>query len=214
MLFRLLRQFLRPYALLLWIVVVFQFVQAMASLYLPSLNADIIDKGVATGDTNYILSTGMLMIFVTLVQIAATITAVYFGARSAMSLGRDVRKAVFDRVAEYSEREVAQFGAPSLLTRTTNDVQQVQMLVLMGATMLVSAPILAVGGIVIAADDQHRNLRFQLTYLSKKPVKYGNCLRRRHGFVIDIPCDQDAVRPLFIDQFVNFVQYPLLIFQQ
>lgn len=150
MLFRLLRQFLRPYALLLWIVVVFQFVQAMASLYLPSLNADIIDKGVATGDTNYILSTGMLMIFVTLVQIAATITAVYFGARSAMSLGRDVRKAVFDRVAEYSEREVAQFGAPSLLTRTTNDVQQVQMLVLMGATMLVSAPILAVGGIVMA----------------------------------------------------------------
>lgn len=150
MLLRLITQYLRPHVWLVVGVVVFQFVQSIASLYLPALNADIIDNGVATGDIGHILSVGGLMLGITIVQIAAAITAVYFGARAAMSFGRDVRGAIFRRVGEFSEREVARFGAPSLITRTTNDVQQVQMLVLMTCTLLVSAPILAIGGVIMA----------------------------------------------------------------
>ncbi|MDQ1576295.1 MAG: ATP-binding cassette, subfamily multidrug efflux pump, partial [Microbacteriaceae bacterium] len=134
MLIRILRQFLRPHVGLLVAVVFFQLLQSIASLYLPTLNADIIDNGVSKGDTGYILSTGILMLVITLAQIACAITAVYFGARVAMGLGRDLRSAVFRRVGEFSEREVTRFGAPSLITRTTNDVQQVQMLVLMTCT--------------------------------------------------------------------------------
>ncbi|HEY8840547.1 MAG TPA: ABC transporter ATP-binding protein, partial [Candidatus Dormibacteraeota bacterium] len=125
-------------------------VSTMANLYLPSLNADIIDKGVAKGDTGFILSTGGWMLVVTLAQIACSVAAVYFGARAAMSFGRDVRSAIFHRVGSFSAREVAQFGAPSLITRNTNDVQQVQMLVLMTCTMMIAAPIMCVGGIVMA----------------------------------------------------------------
>jgi len=150
MLLTLILRFLRPHWPLIVGVIVFQLAQSIASLYLPSLNADIIDKGIATGDTGYILQVGALMLAITLVQIAAAITAVYFGAKAAMALGRDVREAIFHRVGEFSEREVAKFGAPSLITRTTNDVQQVQMLVLMTFTLLVSAPILAIGGIAMA----------------------------------------------------------------
>ncbi len=150
MLLKLLSRHLRPYVALLIGVVVFQLAQSIASLYLPSLNADIIDQGVVTGDTGFILSTGALMLGITLVQIACAIAAVYFGARAAMAFGRDLRAAVFRRVAEFSEQEVSSFGAPSLITRTTNDVQQVQMLVLMSCTILVSAPILAIGGIILA----------------------------------------------------------------
>jgi len=150
MLIKLLREYLRPYTSLLLILVGLQLVATMASLYLPSLNADIIDKGVATGDTGYIVSIGAWMLAVTLVQIACSIAAVYFGARSAMGFGRDVRAAVFHRVGTFSAREVNQFGAPSLITRNTNDVQQVQMLVLMTCTMLVGAPIMLVGGVIMA----------------------------------------------------------------
>jgi ATP-binding cassette subfamily B protein len=150
MLIRLLRLYLRPHARLLVGVVLFQLLQSIASLYLPTLNAEIIDKGVATGDTGYILGTGAIMLGITVLQVACAITAVYFGARVAMGLGRDLRAAVFHRVGGFSEREVTTFGAASLITRSTNDVQQVQMLVLMTCTMLVSAPILAVGGIVLA----------------------------------------------------------------
>jgi ATP-binding cassette subfamily B multidrug efflux pump len=150
MLIKLLRTYLRPYTKALLAVVALQLVATMASLYLPSLNADIIDKGVAKGDTGYIVSTGGWMLLVTLVQIACSVAAVYFGARAAMAFGRDVRSAIFHRVGTFSGREVAQFGAPSLITRNTNDVQQVQMLVLMSATLLVSAPIMAVGGIIMA----------------------------------------------------------------
>ncbi|PJJ61574.1 ABC transporter ATP-binding protein [Compostimonas suwonensis] len=145
-----LSRFLRPHWPLLVAVVAFQLVQSMASLYLPTLNADIIDNGVATGDTGYIMGVGGLMLLITLVQVAAAIAAVYFGAKAAMRVGRDIRSSVFHHVNEFSEREVSQFGAPSLITRTTNDVQQVQILVLMTCTMLVSAPILAVGGVVMA----------------------------------------------------------------
>jgi ATP-binding cassette subfamily B multidrug efflux pump len=150
MLLRLTGRYLRPHWKLLAAVVVLQLAQSLASLYLPTLNADIIDKGVAVGDTGYIISTGAMMLGVTLVQVACAIAAVYFGARAAMALGRDLRLAIFHRVGEFSEREVSKFGAPSLITRTTNDVQQVQMLVLMTCTLLVSAPILAIGGIILA----------------------------------------------------------------
>ncbi|WP_182908039.1 ABC transporter ATP-binding protein [Microbispora sp. H13382] len=150
MLSRLLRTYLRPYSPALTAVVLFQLVGTIASLYLPSLNADIIDQGVATGDTGYILATGGWMLTVSFVQIACSIAAVYYGARVAAGFGRDVRSAVFHRVSGFSAREVAQFGAPSLITRNTNDVQQVQMLVVMTCTMLVAAPIMGVGGIIMA----------------------------------------------------------------
>ncbi len=150
MLGRLLVRFLRPYWPLLLGVVVFQLGQSIASLYLPTLNADIINNGVAKGDTGYILRTGGLMLVITFGQVVFSIVAVYFGARTAMAFGRDVRGAVFHQVGQFSEREVSKFGAPSLITRTTNDVQQVQMLVLMICTLLVSAPILAIGGVIFA----------------------------------------------------------------
>jgi ATP-binding cassette subfamily B multidrug efflux pump len=150
MLITLLRTYLRPYATPLVAVVALQLVSTMASLYLPSLNADIIDKGVSKGDTGYIVSTGGWMLLVTLVQIACSIAAVYFGARAAMAFGRDVRSAIFHRVGTFSGREVAQFGAPSLITRSTNDVQQVQMLVLLTCTLMIGAPIMCVGGIIMA----------------------------------------------------------------
>ncbi|TDC49427.1 ABC transporter ATP-binding protein [Jiangella ureilytica] len=150
MLITLLRTHLRPYRRWLGAVVVLQFVGTLASLYLPSLNADIIDNGIARGDTGYIMSTGGWMLAATVVQITCTVGAVYFGARTAMAFGRDVRAAVFHRVGEFSAREVGRFGAPSLITRNTNDVQQVQMLVLMSCTLLVMAPIMAVGGVIMA----------------------------------------------------------------
>ncbi|GAA1741493.1 ABC transporter ATP-binding protein [Microcella frigidaquae] len=150
MLASLLGRYLRPYVGLIVGVIVFQLAQSIASLFLPALNADIIDNGIARGDTGYILMVGAGMLAITLVQIACAIAAVYVGARVAMAFGRDLRQAVFDHVGTFSEREVTRFGAPSLITRTTNDVQQVQMLVLMTSTMLVSAPILAIGGVVMA----------------------------------------------------------------
>ncbi|MEV6812918.1 ABC transporter ATP-binding protein [Micromonospora sp. NPDC051296] len=150
MLIRLLRSGLRPYHRPLAAVVLLQFVGTMASLYLPSLNADIIDLGVARGDTDYIVRTGGWMLAVSVVQIVCSIVAVYLGARIAMGFGRDVRATVFGHVNRFSAREVARFGAPSLITRNTNDVQQVQMLVLMSCTMLVAAPIMSVGGVVMA----------------------------------------------------------------
>ncbi|MEV7734866.1 ABC transporter ATP-binding protein [Streptomyces sp. NPDC088921] len=150
MLIRLLRTYLRPYKKPIAILVLLQFLQTCATLYLPTLNAGIIDNGVVTGDTGYILSFGALMIGISLVQVVCNIGAVFYGARTASALGRDLRAAVFDRVQSFSAREVGQFGAPTLITRTTNDVQQVQMLALMTFTLLVSAPIMCVGGIVLA----------------------------------------------------------------
>jgi ATP-binding cassette subfamily B protein len=149
-LLRLIGRFLKPHWRLVVGVIVFQLIQSIASLYLPTLNADIIDNGVTKGDTGYIMQVGMVMLGITLLQIAASITAVYFGAKAAMGVGRDLREAIFLRVGEFSEREVSKFGAPSLITRTTNDVQQIQLLTLMTSTLLVSAPILAVGGVIMA----------------------------------------------------------------
>ncbi|WP_189146862.1 ABC transporter ATP-binding protein [Streptomyces lacrimifluminis] len=150
MLIQLLRTYLRPYRKPIALLVLLQLLQTCATLYLPTLNADIIDKGVVKGDTGYILAFGAVMIGISLVQVFCNIGAVYYGARTASAFGRDVRAAVFDRVQSFSAREVGQFGAPSLITRTTNDVQQVQMLALMTFTLMVSAPIMCVGGIVLA----------------------------------------------------------------
>ncbi|HRN29691.1 MAG TPA: ABC transporter ATP-binding protein, partial [Terrimesophilobacter sp.] len=150
MLLKILRRYLAPYWPMLIAVAVFQLAQSLANLYLPSLNADIVDNGIAKGDINHILIVGAIMLGVTLIQIACAITAVYFGARVAMSLGRDLRNGIFRTVSDFSEREVTQFGAPSLITRSTNDVQQVQMVVLMTATLFISAPMLAIGGIIMA----------------------------------------------------------------
>ena len=132
------------------VLVLLQLIQTIATLYLPTLNADIIDQGVIKGDTTYILQTGGIMLGVTVAQVVCAIGAVYFGARTAMALGRDIRASIFDRVQSFSAREVGKFGAPSLITRSTNDVQQVQMLVLMTFTLMVSAPIMCIGGIILA----------------------------------------------------------------
>jgi ATP-binding cassette subfamily B multidrug efflux pump len=150
MLGKILFRYLRPYRRQLVAVLVFQFAAALASLYLPTLNGNIIDEGVAQGDTGYIWTTGLLMLAISLGQITASVIATYFAARAAMQAGRDIRNDVFERVSAFSEREVSQFGAGSLITRNTNDVTQVQMLAMMGATMLVSAPLLAIGGIIMA----------------------------------------------------------------
>ncbi|MFC1416452.1 ABC transporter ATP-binding protein [Streptacidiphilus cavernicola] len=150
MLIRLLRAHLRPYTKPIGLLVLLQLIQTIATLYLPTLNADIIDDGVIKGDTGYILQTGGIMLGVTLAQVVCAIGAVYYGARTAMALGRDIRASVFNRVQTFSSREVGHFGAPSLITRSTNDVQQVQMLVLMTFTLMVAAPIMCVGGIIMA----------------------------------------------------------------
>ncbi len=156
MLIRLLRTHLRPYRRDLQLVVLLQLVQTLATLYLPTLNADIIDKGVITGDTRYILTTGGFMLLVALVQIICAIGAVFFGARTAMALGRDIRHSVFKRVSDFSAREIGRFSTPSLITRNTNDVQQVQMLALMTFTLMVSAPIMCIGGIILALNQDVR----------------------------------------------------------
>jgi ATP-binding cassette subfamily B multidrug efflux pump len=141
---------IKPYWKTLIAILVFQAAQATASLSLPTMNADIIDKGVATGDIGYIWTSGGQMLLVSLGQIASSILATYFGARLSMAVGRDLRSGVFNQVGIFSERDLAVFGAPSLITRNTNDVLQIQTLVFMGSTMMLSAPILAVGGVIMA----------------------------------------------------------------
>lgn len=150
MLISIIREYLRPYWRPIWIVIVFQLCATVASLYLPTLNADIIDNGVVTGDTSYIVRTGGWMLAVSLIQVLCQIAGVYFASRTAMLFGRDLRSGFFRKVSSFSSRELGRFGAPSLLTRNTNDVQQVQMLVMMSLTMMVAAPITMIGGVVMA----------------------------------------------------------------
>ena len=150
MLIPLLRSHLGAYRGPILVVVLFQLIQTVANLYLPGLNADIIDEGVVQGDTDYILRTGVIMMAITVVQIIANVAAVYVGARIAMALGRDLRASVYGAVDGFGSREMAQLGAPTLITRVTNDVQQVQLLVFMLLVLLVSSPIMAVGGVVMA----------------------------------------------------------------
>lgn len=150
MLLRLLRTYSRAYRPWIIAVLIFQLASTIATLYLPSLNARIIDQGVARGDTDYIWRTGAVMLGVAFVQVIAAVIAVYCGSRTAMGLGRDVRRSVYRQVGSFSAREVGKFGAPTLITRNTNDVQQIQMLTLMGLNFMVMAPIMCVGGIVMA----------------------------------------------------------------
>ncbi|HEX5640841.1 MAG TPA: ABC transporter ATP-binding protein [Thermoleophilia bacterium] len=147
---RLLRTGLRPYLWSIVLIVVLVFVQVLTNLYLPTLNADIINNGVVKGDTAYIIEVGGIMLAVTLVSALAAIAAVYFGSRTSMALGRDTRGALFRRVQGFSQAEVNRFGAPSLITRTTNDVQQVQMVLLMMLNVVLMAPMMAIGGVVMA----------------------------------------------------------------
>jgi ATP-binding cassette subfamily B protein len=149
-LIRLLRRFLRPYRRQLGYVVLWQLFGTLAALYLPSLNADIVDRGVATGDTSYILLTGLRMLVVAAVQVGCLIAVAYLSARTAMGVGRDMRRAIFEQVGEFSSREIARFGPSSLTVRCTNDVQHLQLLLMLSLTMLVTAPIMCVGGLVMA----------------------------------------------------------------
>ena len=178
MLIRLLRAQLQPYKAALIAVVLLQLVSTIASLYLPRLNADIIDQGIAQGDTGYIVRTGGWMLVITLLQITCSIGAVYYGARTAMGFGRDVRDRIFRRVGEFSAREVGQFGPPSLITRNTNDVQQVQMLVLMSCTLLVAAPIMCFGGVLMALREDVRLSSLLLVSVPVLVLAVGSIIRK------------------------------------
>jgi ATP-binding cassette, subfamily B, multidrug efflux pump len=147
---RLFRTYLLPYKRLLWAVLGLQFIQVMCTLMLPTLNSDIVDNGILKDNTSYILKVGALMLGITLVQVVFAIWATYYGAKAAMAFGRDVRGGLFHTVTRYSAQEVGNFGAPSLITRITNDVTQVQILVVMMCTLFVAAPITIVGGTILA----------------------------------------------------------------
>ncbi|MFJ6042570.1 ABC transporter ATP-binding protein [Brachybacterium paraconglomeratum] len=153
MLWTLIRRHLRPYLPHVAAVAVLQLATVLATLYLPSLNADIIDNGVATGDTDYIWRVGGIMLLVAMAQVVTAIASVWFGARVAMGMGRDIRRSVYTRVDRFSTEEMGRYGAPTLITRATNDVQQVQMLVLMTLNFMVMVPIMSIGGIVMAIQE-------------------------------------------------------------
>jgi ATP-binding cassette subfamily B protein len=167
MLWALLRQYVRPYRWLLGAVAVLQVVSTLASLYLPTINAAIIDDGVAKGDTDAITELGGIMLGVTALQVLCAVGAVYYGSRAGMGFGRDLRSAIFHHVTGLSAEETARFGAPTLLTRTTNDVQQIQLLVAMTCTMLITAPIMSIGGIVMAI---HQNAGLSWLLVVSVPV--------------------------------------------
>jgi ATP-binding cassette, subfamily B, multidrug efflux pump len=150
MLLALLRQYIRPYRRLVAVLMALQLTSSLASLYLPTVNAAIIDEGVAKGDTATIVRLGMVMLSVTGLQVLCAVGAVYFGSRTGMGFGRDLRRGIFEHVTTFSERETARFGAPTLLTRSTNDVRQIQYLVQITGTVLITAPIMCAGGIVMA----------------------------------------------------------------
>jgi ATP-binding cassette subfamily B protein len=150
MLIRLLRSHLQPYKGEITLILILQLVATIASLYLPSLNGEIIDDGVAKGDTGFIVGHGALMLVVSLAQISAAVGATYFAAKVAMGMGRDLRATIFGTVVDYSAQEVAKFGAPTLISRNTNDVTQVQMVTFMAFALLVSTPIMMIGGIFMA----------------------------------------------------------------
>lgn len=200
MLIKLLRTYLGPYRRPIVLLVLLQLLQTCASLYLPSLNADIIDNGVVRGDTGYILEFGGVMIAVSVLQIVCNIGAVYFGARTASALGRDVRASVFGRVQSFSAREVGRFGAPSLITRTTNDVQQVQMLVLMAFTLMVSAPIMCVGGVIMALGQDVPLSAVLLAVLPVLGVSVSLIVRRMRPLFRTMQVRLDAVNRVLREQ--------------
>jgi ATP-binding cassette subfamily B multidrug efflux pump len=147
---KLLPRYLWPYRLYLSIVAVLVTIQALSNLYLPNLNADIINNGILTGDTGYIIRVGANMLLITSLLGVAAIVSVFFGARTAMSVGRDLRSDIFRKVMDFSQKETNLFGTPSLITRNTNDVQQVQMVLVMLFNVMLMAPIMCVGGVIMA----------------------------------------------------------------
>ena len=153
MLTRLLRSFLRPYIRQVAIVVILLVAQTIGNLYLPNLNADIINNGVEKGDIHYIFTTGGIMLAIALAVGVLAIVAVYWASRVAMGAGADMRAAVFTGVQSFSAREVNRFGTPSLITRNTNDIQQIQLFLQMGLTLMVIAPIMCVGGMIMAVKE-------------------------------------------------------------
>jgi ATP-binding cassette subfamily B multidrug efflux pump len=167
MLWALLRRYVRPYRSLLAVVATLQVISTLASLYLPTVNATIIDDGVAKGDTGLIIDLGGVMLGVTALQVLCSVGAVLFGSRAAMSFGRDLRSAIFHHVTTFSAAETARFGAPTLLTRTTNDVGQIQQLLQLTCTMLVTAPIMSIGGIAMAV---HQDAGLSWLLLVSVPV--------------------------------------------
>ncbi len=167
MLWALLRRHVQPYRKLLATVATLQVISTLATLYLPTINAAIIDDGVAQGDLRRIVELGAVMLGVTALQVVCAVGAVYFGSRAAMGVGRDLRSAVFRHVTGFSAEETARFGAPSLLTRTTNDAQQIQLLVQLTCTMLITAPIMGVGGIAMAV---HQNAGLSWLLVVSVPV--------------------------------------------
>ncbi len=174
----LLRTYLRPYRREIGLVLLMLLIQAIGTLYLPNLNADIIDNGIVTGDTQYILAVGALMLVVTLGLAFASILAVYWGARVAMGFGRDVRAAIFGKVESFSQVEVNKFGPASLITRNTNDVQQVQTVVFMGLTVIALAPMMIIGGIILAVREDAAMSLLLLVILPLMGLVIGLTMRR------------------------------------
>ncbi len=170
MLLALLRQYIRPYRRLVAVLMVLQVISTLATLYLPTVNATIIDDGVAKGDTATIVRLGIVMLGVTGVQVVCSIAAVYFGSRTGMGFGRDLRSAMFHHITTFSEHETARFGAPTLLTRTTNDVRQIQFLVQITCLVLVTAPIMSIGGVVMAI---HQDAALSWLLLVSVPILAG-----------------------------------------
>ncbi|MEM6105578.1 ABC transporter ATP-binding protein [Mycobacterium sp. 050272] len=154
MLLALLRQYIRPYRWLVAVLMVLQLISTLATLYLPTVNAAIIDDGVSRGDTATIVRLGVVMLAVTGLQVLCSVGATYFGSRTGMGFGRDLRLAMFEHVTTFSEPETARFGAPTLLTRSTNDVRQIQYLVQMTGTVLITAPIMCIGGVFMAVHQE------------------------------------------------------------
>ena len=150
MLLKLILKHCKPYSGWITLVVILQLATTMATLFLPSLNARIIDVGVVSADVNYIWRTGGIMLIVAFIQVITAVAAIYFGAKTAMSVGRDVRQAVFEKVSTFSAQDVNKFGAATLITRGTNDVQQIQMLTLMALNFMINAPIMSIGGVIMA----------------------------------------------------------------
>ncbi|MDR1392638.1 MAG: ABC transporter ATP-binding protein/permease [Bifidobacteriaceae bacterium] len=200
MLIRLLRRYLKPYTAALIVILVVQAAQAIASLYLPSQNADIIDNGVAQGDAAYILRTGGWMLAVSFGQVIATLVAVFLGARTAMAMGRDLRQDLFRKAMDFSAREMAHFGAPSLITRTTNDVQQVQMLVLMTLVLLISAPMIMIGGGAMAMRHDLALSSLLLVILPVLAIFVGLMLRRMNPLFRGMQKAIDAVNRVLREQ--------------
>ena len=200
MLTRLLRTSLRPYRGPIVIVLVMQLVQAIANLFLPSLNAQIIDDGVAQGDTGEILRLGAVMLGATTVQIVCAVVAVYYGAQVAMRVGRDLRAEVFGHVTGFSAKEMGTFGAPSLLTRTTNDVQQIQLVVLLSLVMMVVAPMMMVGGVVMALREDAALSLILLVVVPVMAALLAWAVRRMHPLFRSMQGRIDAINRILREQ--------------